>query len=505
MIEIIDWSRPASPFERGLPNDDSLPEGWSDPLDHAWPPDDWEPDPPEPGWSLCEDWPMLDNQPEFDPDIDPLAELADPEIAVWRNRLVSAAVPGGEVGLIDLLRALEDLKSTAAALQARVGVAFEAARRQNEADRGVAGSKRGIGISSEVALARRESPHRGGRLMGLARALVYELPQTLQALADGTLNEWRATLVARETACLDPADRARVDVWLATYLAANPVVGDKRLVAEVRRKVIEIDQAAVVKRRNAAAGERRVTLRPLPDGMVQLTAILGLREGVAVYAALKRVADQAKNAPADQAGDAPVGTSGPADERPRGRGAVMADTLVHRVTGNPASDPSGVDLTVVITAEALLAESDEPAHVDGYGPMPASWVRRLITDTADSEQRVAVRRLFRGPGRMVKLETAVRFMTPALRHLIAIRDQMCRTPWCGASIRQTDHVRAHTRGGPTSLLNGQGLCEACNYTKQQPGWRSTPRQDPDRGHIVTVTTPTGHNYESTQPAGPGDE
>lgn len=128
----------------------------------------------------------------------------------------------------------------------------------------------------------------------------------------------------------------------------------------------------------------------------------------------------------------------------------------------------------------------------------------MIAETADSVHRVAVRRLFRGPGRMVRLEAAGRFMSAGLRHLIAIRDQMCRTPWCGAPIRQADHVRAHAAGGASSLLNGQGLCEACNYTKQQPGWQATPRQDPDRGHIVTLTTPTGHSYESTQPTGPGE-
>lgn len=419
------------------------------------------------------------------------AQLDSSEIALWRDRLASATMPREEGALIDLLREAEDLKSTAAAIQARSAVAFEAARRQAEADRSVPSSKRGVGVSAEVGLARRESPHRGSHLLGLAKALVHELPHTLRALTDGTLNEWRATLITRETACLDPSNRAIVDAWLEGHLADNPTVGDKRLIAEVRRKVIEIDQTAVLRRRAAAGGDRRVTMRPLPDGLVRVTATLELREGVAVFAALKKAADGA------------AGTSD-ATGKPRGRGAVMADTLVERVTGNPASNPIGLDLTVVITDQALLSENDEPAHVDGYGPMPASWVRRIIRETTDPAQRIAIRRLFRGPGRLVKLETASRLMTAALRHLIIIRDQLCRTPWCGAPIRQADHVQAHADGGPTSLLNGQGLCEACNYTKQQPGWRSTPRQDPTRGHVVTLTTPTGHTYESTQPTGPGE-
>lgn len=310
--------------------------------------------------------------PGFDEAAAALQAVDSVEVRDWRNRLSSGTLPADEVGLIDLLRGLEDLKSAACAVQARAAVGFEAVRRQSEADRGVPISRRGVGVGSEVALARRESPHRGGRLMGLARALVGELPMTLQALAQGTLNEWRVTSIARETACLQPADRGQVDAWLARFLVANPAVGDGRLVAEVRRKVIEVDQAAVVRRRSAAAGGRRVSLRPLPDGMVQLTAVLELREGVAVYAALKKAADQARASAADQAR---ASGGGEAAGHRRGRGAVMADALVQRVTGQPAGDPGGVDLTVVITAEALLNASDDPGHVDGYGPVSAGWVR----------------------------------------------------------------------------------------------------------------------------------
>ncbi|MDO5500387.1 MAG: hypothetical protein Q4F67_11995 [Propionibacteriaceae bacterium] len=182
----------------------------------------------------------------------------------------------------------------------------------------------------------------------------------------------------------------------------------------------------------------------------------------------------------------------------------MADTLIERVTGQPAHHPATVMINVVITDQALLGETNEPAHVHDYGPMPPGWVRRLITDTIDSEQRLALRRLFRGPGRLIRMESAARLFPKALALLIALRDQWCRSPWCGAAIRQTDHAHTHARGGDTSYVNGQGLCEACNHTKQAPGWRATAHQDPDRGHIVTTTTPTGHTYESTQPLTPGD-
>ena len=53
----------------------------------------------------------------------------------------------------------------------------------------------GAGVGAQIALARRESPAKGGRLLGLAKALVTEMPHTLAALETGQLNEWRATLL----------------------------------------------------------------------------------------------------------------------------------------------------------------------------------------------------------------------------------------------------------------------------------------------------------------------
>jgi hypothetical protein len=59
------------------------------------------------------------------------------------------------------------------------------------------------------AVARRDCPARGGQHLGLAKALVHEMPHTLAALECGALSEWRATLIVRESACLDVEDRER--------------------------------------------------------------------------------------------------------------------------------------------------------------------------------------------------------------------------------------------------------------------------------------------------------
>ena len=48
--------------------------------------------------------------------------------------------------------------------------------------------KIGKGIANQVALARRESPHKGNRLLGHAKALVLDMPHTLAALSGGVVS-----------------------------------------------------------------------------------------------------------------------------------------------------------------------------------------------------------------------------------------------------------------------------------------------------------------------------
>ena len=124
-------------------------------------------------------------------------------------RLVSAIRPATDsAGMIDQLRVLEEVKSASAALQARIAVAFDLLQRRAQTTLGIPAEQLGAGIGAQIALARHESPAKGGRLLGLAKALVTEMPHTLAALESGQLNEWRATLLVRETACLSAADRA---------------------------------------------------------------------------------------------------------------------------------------------------------------------------------------------------------------------------------------------------------------------------------------------------------
>jgi hypothetical protein len=81
-----------------------------------------------------------------------------------------------EAALIEQIAWLERVKSAATAGQARAAAALDAKRRAAEAAAGVPTAKQGRGVAGEVALARRDTPARGGRHLGLAKALVHEMP-----------------------------------------------------------------------------------------------------------------------------------------------------------------------------------------------------------------------------------------------------------------------------------------------------------------------------------------
>ena len=379
----------------------------------------------------------------------------------------------------------ERLKSAAAAAQARATALWVAKRHAAEEAAGVPAAKRGRGLGAEVALARRDAPVCGGRHVGFAQALVHEMPHTLAALACGALSEWRATLIVRESACLSVAHRRELDAELCAEVTKLAGWGNNRVEAEAKKITARLDAAAVVARGRAAAADCAVSVRPVSDTMVCVSVRLPLAQGVGLYAACKRAADTTF------------------DQRPRGQ--VMAETVYERVTGHPADAPVPVALNLVMADTTLAGDDDELGWLDGYGPVPAGFCRALTGDAAaDAEPKATLRRLYRHPGsgQLVAMESKARTFPKGLALLLQRRDRTCRTPYCNAPIRHHDHAVPARDDGPTSASNGLGLCEACNYTKEAPGWQVTTT-DENGEHRAEYLTPTGATYTSTALALPG--
>ncbi|MEV7647970.1 DUF222 domain-containing protein [Arthrobacter sp. NPDC089319] len=489
----------------------------------------------------------------------------------------SAAVPAADVSgvvvalppidleasaeeLVDQLAAREDAKDAIAADQARLMVALEQRIRAERAAAGVPAARRGEGVAKQIGLARRESPHRAALLLGRARVLVNQMPHTLNALGAGQLNEWRAAILVRETDCLSPEHRGRVDQELAGNPDRLHGMGNRKLEAEAKRIAYRLDPRAVVGRAAKAEADRHVSSRPEPDVMVSVRTLLPVSQGVAVMAALHQEAERLRNA-----GD------------PRSRGQMMADTVFERVTGRITADPARLEVQLVMTDRALLQGANEPAWLTGYGIVPAQYARDLIRLPQDPPERAStdagaggnqagksppdqnpsgppgsgygqkappgvgtgqkappagtepgwktarelarqdrlrnlkvggvedvwIRRLYTAPGtgQLLGMDSKARKFPDGIRRMVMARDAFCTGPWCEAPIQHIDHIVAHADGGPTSLANGQGLCERCNQSKEADVWSAKPLPGPRRS--VQTTTPTGHTYTSTAPPLPG--
>src|SRR6185437_10042593 len=190
-----------------------------------------------------------------------------------------------------------------------------------------------------------------------------------------------------------------------------------------------------------------------PDCMTYLTALLPVKDGVAVYGELHRRAMTAACDP---------------DEH-RSRGQVMADELVQRILTPSEGEPTQPAI------ELDLVKADDKTQV---------WVRRMYTEPST--------------GALITTDARRRDFPQVARLFLTARDQICRTPFCGAPIRHADHALAVAKGGETHLRNGNGRCESCNLTKDLAGWSTEIRAD---GTIV-ITTPTGHRHTSRAPQPP---
>jgi hypothetical protein len=395
---------------------------------------------------------------------------------------------------IDQLDLLERLKSAAEAAQARVIVAFERSQLERQRAAGVRRDCQGRGIGDQVAMACRQPTSQGPRRLGFAKAVVAEMPHTHALLTEGTITPWVTTILVRETACLTREDRTTADQRLcATTVAETGEVEPPRVLGlsprrvenAVRKLAAELDVEAVVRRNAQAESDRRVTVRAAPDTMSYVTGLLPVAQGVAVFASLRAGAEASRSA-GDQ----------------RSVSQLMADLLVERVTGQTSAGAVPVEISLVMTPDSLLGLSEEPAVLRDGTPVPASTARELARRP---DAPTWLRRVFTDPvsGVSTSTDPRRRKFSAAEQREIDVRDRTCRWPGCESAIRHHDHVVRHADGGPTQVANGQGLCEGHNLAKEIPGWRSRVIDPRPGRHVIEVTTPTGHRYQSRPPSALG--
>jgi len=148
------------------------------------------------------------------------------------------------------------------------------------------------------------------------------------------------------------------------------------------------------------------------------------------------------------------------------------------------------DVLVTVPVFALLGATDEPAVLDGFGPIPASMARKLVADGADSLYRVLI-----DPRDGAPLEIGRKNyrLTEAIKRWIRLRDTKCTFPGCTNRTpdNETDHLQAWQHGGTTNVSNLAQLCPKHHRLKHHSQWTPDPAT---KNEPPGWTSPTGRHY-----------
>ncbi|MFC0457222.1 HNH endonuclease signature motif containing protein, partial [Arthrobacter liuii] len=153
------------------------------------------------------------------------------------------------------------------------------------------------------------------------------------------------------------------------------------------------------------------------------------------------------------------------------------------------------DVLVMVPVFSLLGATDEPAVLDGFGPIPASMARKLVADGANSFYRVLV-----DPRDGAPLEIGRKNyrLTETIKRWIRMRDAKCTFPGCTNHTpdNETDHLKAWEHGGTTGTSNLAQLCPKHHRLKHARPWTpdaATKNEPPG------WTSPTGRHHKPEHP------
>ncbi|WP_457948205.1 DUF222 domain-containing protein [Pseudarthrobacter sp. alpha12b] len=412
---------------------------------------------------------------------DPLAGLAD--------------------GCLDVLARSREVEAGIAGLKAKAAV------RHAETAWAVAGPDvpvvaQEMAVAAEIGCVLALGPRAAASFLGTSHALTATLPRTFAALQAGVLSWSHAVAMADETASLDPAGAAALEAHFMDPDALDPArgcpVGEMpahRFRAKARTWRERHHAESIEKRHAKGVADRRVELRADQDGMAWLSAYVPADQAVAGWNRLTAIArgmqgpDESRSMAqlrADTFADAVLGSGTPTSTDARDTAAVTVEG-----TDFPSS-PIRAQVLVTVPVLSLSGMTDEPAMLDGYGPIPASMARRLVANGAGSFYRVLV-----DPRDGAPLEigrTSYR-ITKAMRAWLRMRDGKCPFPGCSNNSldNDADHILAWANGGTTGISNLGQPCRKHHKLRHTTGWKPTPAS---KNEPPGWTSPTGRHYKS---------
>ncbi|MGG5174108.1 DUF222 domain-containing protein [Pseudarthrobacter sp. J1763] len=346
-----------------------------------------------------------------------------------------------------------------------------------------------MSLVAEVACALTVSEASAGGLLEEARRLTSMLPLTLKSLATGKISYQHARVVCSEVEGLEPGVASDVERHFFDPDAKNPARGcpagelvPVRFRAKVRNWRERHHPDSITARHAKGEADRHLEFTPDRDGMAWLSAYLPADKALAIW-------NRATAAARELQGSTPENT-----REQRTLSQLRVDVAAAWLLGGASVEVPTPQAQVLVTVPvmALMGVTEEPAILDGYGPISPAMARELVAEGCDSFMRVLV-----DPRDGAPLEIGRNsYRVPkAMRQWLRMRDGKCPFPGCrnNSLDNEADHIHSWASGGTTGISNLGQPCKKHHRLKHGTTWRPTlaGKHEPP-GWI----SPHGKKYES---------
>jgi hypothetical protein len=399
-----------------------------------------------------------------------------PELAALLAGLSPAGL--GDAAVVETIAGLERVASWAGAVQARF--VRELTDRHGTTDTAAtrAAAEIGVRLGSSATV--------GSMKVNLAAAL-DTFPEVADALTTGRIDTRKATILAGREPGLSIAEHRRT---VTALLAEAHRLTGPQLRARLRKAALTLNPDAAAERHKTEHAARQVTITPAPDAMAWVTAYIRADHAQRVKHGLHALTQATLAGLTDRAED------------PRTIDQITADAFVDLfatvldrgvdLAGHPLPHRARHALQVTVGAGTLLGLDARPAHLGGYGPIPADLARELAQDAT-------WRALFTDAhGAFADLGTHRYRPGADLTRTVQARHITCTFPGCcrPAIVCDLDHAIEYDPAiahlvKQTFKCNLHPLCRRHHNLKTSKHWRV--RLDPD-GTITWTVARTGHHY-----------
>jgi hypothetical protein len=362
----------------------------------------------------------------------------------------------------------------------------------------------------DVATALKLSPNTAQMRIDVARTLSNHLPATCEALSSGEISSSHATLIARETA--DALERGVSPDILPLIESKALAHSEFHTAAQVSRKLktlfAQYAPEVLEEKHEIARDTRSVSIYPEGDGMSTLIALLPSEDAQTVYLAIsarieldRQGTEAHKFHETSDSNTYKIKSDGANSHQSmnyqsnstdsRSIDMKRADALTAIATEFLSSNAKQIEkskrpisINVTVDLPTLLGLADNPAELEGHGPIPASIARKLA---ADGKWRKFVTDPLTG----TLLDMGRNHYLPSqyLVDFLTARDRTCRFPGCShpARLSDIDHAKSWEEGGKTNPENLGFLCRRHHRLKTHGGWKLKSHTDGS----CTWTSPQG--------------